>query len=171
MRRKKFPSLQFMNRDRMRLLLTHPRNGRSMPLRNETKLSPMSGNLVAVRKTITLWKTWTYLQFLYEMIWDRSSIPNGPKFARPCFNIAVLVNGTVSRDFRLLVFFHESLSPKHLSIPVRPFQIFSKIRGDIRGSRWTTGVVDVGGKWKKSSSRKILIILFGHLWVVEWTYK
>jgi hypothetical protein len=32
-RRKKFPSLQFMNRDRMRLLLTLPRNGRSMPLK------------------------------------------------------------------------------------------------------------------------------------------
>jgi hypothetical protein len=61
-------------------------------------------------------------------------------------------------------FFHESVSPKHLSIPLRPFRIFSKIRGDIRGSRCTTG------KWKKSSSRKILIILFGHLWVVELTY-
>ncbi len=67
-------------------------------------------------------------------------------------------------------FFYESVSPKHLSIPVRPFQIFSKIRGDIRGSRFTTGVNDTGGKWKKSSSWKILIILFGHLWVVELPY-
>ncbi len=33
-----------------------------------------------------------------------------------------------------------------------------------------TGVTDTGGKWKKSSIRKILIILFGHLWVVEETY-
>jgi len=33
MREKKFPSLQFMNRDRMRLLLTPPWNGRSMPLK------------------------------------------------------------------------------------------------------------------------------------------
>ncbi len=32
-------------------------------------------------------------------------------------------------------------------------------------SRCTTGVNDTGGKWKKSSSRKILIILFGHLFV------
>jgi hypothetical protein len=32
MREQKFPSLQFMNRDRMRLLLTPPWNGRSMPL-------------------------------------------------------------------------------------------------------------------------------------------
>ncbi len=37
----------------------------------------------------------------------------------------------------------------------------------IRRSRLTTGVVDAGGKWKKSSIRKILIILLGHLWIVE----
>ncbi len=67
-------------------------------------------------------------------------------------------------------FFHESVTPKHLSILLRPFRIFSKIRGDIRGSRCTAGVNDTGGKWKKSSSRKILIILFGHLRVVELTY-
>ncbi len=30
--------------------------------------------------------------------------------------------------------------------------------------------VDTGGKWKKSSIRKILIILLGHLWIVEITY-
>ena len=53
---------------------------------------------------------------------------------------------------------------------VRPFRIFSQILGDIRSSRFATGVNDTGGKWKKPSSRKILIILFGHLWVVELTY-
>jgi hypothetical protein len=42
-------------------------------------------------------------------------------------------------------FFHESVSPKHLSVPLRPFRIFSKIRGDITGLRFTTGVVDTGG--------------------------
>jgi hypothetical protein len=36
--------------------------------------------------------------------------------------------------------------------------------------RFATGVNDTGGKWKKSSIRKILIILFGHVWVVEETY-
>ena len=65
-------------------------------------------------------------------------------------------------------FFYESVSPPPQSIPLRPFRIFSKIRGDIRSSRFATG--DTGGKWKKSSIRKILIILFGHLWVVEETY-
>jgi hypothetical protein len=48
---------------------------------------------------------------------------------------------------------------------------FSKICGDIRSSRCTTGVIDIGGKWKKSSIIKILIILFGHLWEVELTYR
>ncbi len=57
-------------------------------------------------------------------------------------------------DFR---FFHESLSPKPLSIPLGPFQIFLKILGDIHSSRCTTGVVDIGGKWKKSSIRKVLL--------------
>ncbi len=51
-------------------------------------------------------------------------------------------------------FFHESISPKHRSIPLGPFRIFSKIRGDIRSSRFA----DTGGKCKKSSSIKVLII-------------
>jgi hypothetical protein len=52
------------------------------------------------------------------------------------------VKGTVSRDF-----FHESVSPKPLSIPLGPFRIFSKIRGDIRSSRLTTGINDTGSKF------------------------
>jgi hypothetical protein len=53
----------------------------------------------------------------------------------------------VSRDLLLLVFFHESISPQVQSIPIGRFQIFSKIRGDIRKSRCTTGVNDTGGKF------------------------
>jgi hypothetical protein len=47
-----------------------------------------------------------------------------------------------------LRFFHESVSPKPLSIPVPYvlFRIFSKILGDICRSRCTTSVVDTGGK-------------------------
>jgi hypothetical protein len=67
-------------------------------------------------------------------------------------------------------FFLESVSHKPLIIQLGLFRIFSKIRGDIRSSRFATGVNDTGGKWKKPSSRKILLILFGHLWVVELTY-
>ncbi len=62
------------------------------------------------------------------------------------FCLQVYFKGTVSRDFLLLVFFHESVSPQLQSIPFRPFRIFSKIRGDIRESRCTTGIKDTGGK-------------------------
>jgi hypothetical protein len=44
-------------------------------------------------------------------------------------------------------FFHQSVSPQPQSIPLGPFRIFSKIRGDIRKSRCTTGVNDTGGKF------------------------
>ncbi len=57
-----------------------------------------------------------------------------------------------------------------LIISLGPFRNFSKIRGDINSSRFATGVNVTAGKWEKPSSRKILIILFGHLWVVELTY-
>jgi hypothetical protein len=42
-------------------------------------------------------------------------------------------------------FFHESVSPQPQSNPFRPFRIFSKIRGDIRESRCTTGINIAGG--------------------------
>jgi hypothetical protein len=42
--------------------------------------------------------------------------------------------------------FHESVSPQPQSIPETPFRIFSKPRGDIRSSRFATGVNDTGGK-------------------------
>ncbi len=61
----------------------------------------------------------------------------------------------VPRDLRIKVFFHESVSPKPLSISLGPFRIFSKIRGDIRSSRCTTGVVDTGGApWLANISAK-----------------
>ncbi len=44
-------------------------------------------------------------------------------------------------------FFYESVSPQPQSITIGPFRIFSKIRGDIRKSRCTTGVNDTGGKF------------------------
>ncbi len=44
-------------------------------------------------------------------------------------------------------FFLETVSPKPLIIPLDPFRIFSKIGGDIRSSRFATGVNDTGGKF------------------------
>jgi hypothetical protein len=41
------------------------------------------------------------------------------------------LQGAVPRDFRLQVFFIETVSPKPLSISLGSFQIFSKSRGDI----------------------------------------
>jgi hypothetical protein len=41
-------------------------------------------------------------------------------------------------------FFHESVSPKALSILLGPFRILSKIRGDIYKTRYTTGINDTG---------------------------
>jgi hypothetical protein len=45
-------------------------------------------------------------------------------------------------------FFHESVSPQPQSIPLGPFQIFSKIPVAIRHRcQFTTGVVETGGKF------------------------
>jgi hypothetical protein len=45
-----------------------------------------------------------------------------------------------------------------------------KIRVNILNLRCTTGVNDTNGKWKKSAIRKVLNILFGHLWVAEFSF-
>ncbi len=81
--------------------------------------------------------------------------------ARDSFFPVSCADSCVTR-FSILVFFHQSVSPQPQSILLGPFRIFSKIRGDIRSPRLTTGVVDICGKWEKSSIRKILIILLGH---------
>ncbi len=49
---------------------------------------------------------------------------------------------------------------------IKAISNFLKIRGDIGSSRCTSSV-----KWKKSSIRKVFIIFFGHLWVVELAYR
>jgi hypothetical protein len=83
------------------------------------------------------------------------------------------LKGQCHEIFDFWFFFHASVSSKPLSLPLPlgPFRIFSKICGDIHSSRCTTSVVDTGGKWKNSSIIKVLIILFGHLWEVELTYR
>ncbi len=50
---------------------------------------------------------------------------------------------------------------------IKAISNFLKKLGDIRSSRCTTSVIDTGGKWKTFSIRKVFIISFGHLWVVE----
>ena len=72
--------------------------------------------------------------------------------------LAIVERDSVTR-FSTSGFFHQSVSPKHMSIPVRPFRIFSKIRGDIRSSRLTTGVADTGSKWENLQSENLLWFL------------
>ncbi len=45
------------------------------------------------------------------------------------------------------IFFHQSVFSQPQSIPLGPFRIFSKIRGDIHKSRSTTGIHDTGDKF------------------------
>jgi hypothetical protein len=56
------------------------------------------------------------------------------------------IKGTVAQDFLLQVF-HKSSDPKPLKITEGSFQIFSKMRGDIRMSRYTTGINNTSGKF------------------------
>ena len=79
------------------------------------------------------------------------------------------IKGTVSRDFRLQVFFMNQFPPSIWVYLYGHFEFFRKFAEIFaaQGAPPPTGVNDTGGKWKKSSSRKILIILFG---VVELTY-
>jgi hypothetical protein len=53
--------------------------------------------------------------------------------------------GTVSQDFLLQVFFHESFSHKPLKLSLGSFQMFTKISKDIRKSLITTCINDTGG--------------------------
>ncbi len=62
------------------------------------------------------------------------------------FKTKFLIGGNVDelKTYRLI-----PLTPPllfHFTLPLRPFRIFSKIRGDIRSSRFATGVSDTGGK-------------------------
>jgi hypothetical protein len=52
-------------------------------------------------------------------------------------NVHFYLKGTVSRDFLL----------RSLKITLGSFRIFSKIRGDIRKYRCTTGINDTGSKF------------------------
>jgi hypothetical protein len=57
------------------------------------------------------------------------------------------LKGTVSQDFLLQVFFHESYSSKPLKITLELFQIFVENSQDICKSRCPTGINNTGGKF------------------------
>jgi hypothetical protein len=62
------------------------------------------------------------------------------------------------RDFRILFYFMNQFPPSPEYTIKAVLRKFAEI------------LPGHGGKWKKSSMRKILIILLGHLLVVELTY-
>jgi hypothetical protein len=57
------------------------------------------------------------------------------------------LKGQCHEIFCFWFFFMNQFPPQPQSIPVGPFQIFSKNRGDIRKSRCTTGINDTCGKF------------------------
>jgi hypothetical protein len=59
---------------------------------------------------------------------------------------------SVTRFFASGFFFMKSF-PQAPDYTIRAVLNLLKILGDIRSSRFATGVVDTGGKWKKSSIR------------------
>ncbi len=69
------------------------------------------------------------------------------------------IKGTVPRDFRLLVFFMDQFPPQPLSIPLGRYSQL-EVHHRCHWHLW---------QMEKSSIRKILIILFYHLWIVELT--
>ncbi len=80
--------------------------------------------------------------------------------------IVLVFKGTVPRDFRFQVFFSWISFPQAPEYPVRAFSNFSWWFSEIFAAQGAPP----GGKWKKSSFRKVLV-LFGHLWIVGLTYR
>ncbi len=67
--------------------------------------------------------------------------------------------------FDFCFFFHEPVSPSPWVYHSGRFEFFRKLAVIF------AALFDTGGKWKKSSIRKVLLILFGHLWDVELIYR
>ncbi len=61
-------------------------------------------------------------------------------------HIYKLLKGTVSQDFLLLVFFHESVSPQPQGIPLGPFQIFCENLRKYSQVKVHLHINDTGGK-------------------------
>jgi hypothetical protein len=78
------------------------------------------------------------------------------------------VKGSLTRDFRLQVFFLKSVSPGPLSIPLGTFRMFSKIRRDFREWTLISGVNDMAKK-EKNFEIKFLNLFCSELSLVHFT--
>ncbi len=56
------------------------------------------------------------------------------------------IEGSLTRDVFYFRFFHNLVSTGPLSIPLGPFRIFIKFRGDICNFVFINGINDTGGK-------------------------
>ncbi len=74
-----------------------------------------------------------------------------PRNHESCCEASLKKRDSVMR-FCASCFFHESSSPKPLKITLGSFKSFWKIHGDIRKSRCTTGVNDIGGNFANGTA-------------------
>ncbi len=80
---------------------------------------------------------WDFHVQLFNNIPNSEKLSEAARFPFVFFesaSLSLLLKGQCHEIFNFW-FFHESVSPKHVSIPLRRFRFFSKIRGNIRGSR------------------------------------
>jgi hypothetical protein len=80
------------------------------------------------------------------------------------------LKGTASRDFLLLVLFMNQFPPSPRVFHYDRFEFFRKFAKIFAAQGLPPVSLTPVANGKKSSIRKILIILFGHLWAVEETY-
>jgi hypothetical protein len=67
-------------------------------------------------------------------------------------------------DFRFSTWISFPQAPDYTFRAVSNFFEISRRYSQLKvHHRFTTGIVDTGGKWEKSSIRKVFIISFGHL--------
>jgi hypothetical protein len=91
-----------------------------------------------------------------------------PLYLSPFYYI---LKGTVSRTFRFFYLMTQfPPSPRVSHMDHLNFFKNSPRYSQVKVHHWC-GIVDTGGKWKKSSIMKVLISFFGHLWEVELTYR
>jgi hypothetical protein len=81
------------------------------------------------------------------------SVKKGRFFTNACSNLQIF-KGSLTRDFRLQVFFMKQCPPGPQVFHWSLFEMFSKIRGDIRELMFITGVNDTSEKFINDTADK-----------------
>ncbi len=125
----------------------------TMGLTGQNQLSTSCENLDSSRLEPLSPTTYSAHTVLYSQIFPKSINVSIISSCRCGFSASFFFKGQCHEIFNIRLF-HESVSPKPLRMPLRLFQFFLQICGDIHSSRHTNSVIDISGKWKKSSIRK-----------------